>query len=49
MQFLAAISEARKPIVAAVNGLAVGVGVTMLLHCDLVYVGAKRHLPDAVC
>lgn len=39
MQFLTAISEARKPIVAAVNGLAVGVGVTMLLHCDLVYVG----------
>jgi enoyl-CoA hydratase/carnithine racemase len=40
MQFLAAISTARKPIVAAVNGLAVGVGVTMLLHCDLVYVGS---------
>ena len=39
MQFLMAISEARKPIVAAVNGLAVGVGVTMLLHCDLAYVG----------
>jgi len=39
MQFLYAISEARKPVVAAVNGLAVGVGVTMLLHCDLVYAG----------
>ncbi|HXE98367.1 MAG TPA: enoyl-CoA hydratase [Dongiaceae bacterium] len=39
MQFLIAISGARKPIVAAVNGLAVGVGVTMLLHCDLVYIG----------
>src|SRR5665647_96490 len=39
MQFLIAISEARKPIVAAVNGVAVGVGVTMLLHCDLVYAG----------
>src|ERR1039457_4563502 len=39
MQFLRALSEARKPIVAAVNGLAVGVGVTMLLHCELVYAG----------
>jgi enoyl-CoA hydratase/carnithine racemase len=34
---LPALAKARTPIVAAVHGRAVGVGVTMLLHCDMVY------------
>lgn len=38
-RFLRAISTFSKPVVAAVCGPAVGIGTTMLFHCDLVYAG----------
>ena len=38
-RFLRAIASFPKPIVAAVCGPAVGIGTTLLFHCDLVYAG----------
>lgn len=41
---LPALAKAKTPIVAAVNGRAVGIGVTMLLHCDMVIVADNAQL-----
>ncbi|HEY6472050.1 MAG TPA: enoyl-CoA hydratase-related protein [Acidimicrobiales bacterium] len=43
-RFLEAISTVHVPLVAAVNGLAIGVGLTLLLHCDLVFVEPSAQL-----
>ena len=42
--FMRSLLECRKPVVAAVAGAAVGIGTTLLLHCDLVYVSTDARL-----
>ena len=46
-QFMRALNECGKPVIAAVSGAAVGIGTTLLLHCDLVYLAdnAKLSMP----
>lgn len=43
-RFMRSLLECRKPVVAAVAGAAVGIGTTLLLHCDLVYVSCDARL-----
>lgn len=43
-RFLEVVIKAEKPIVAAVQGHAVGVGTTMLFQCDLVYIAEDARL-----
>jgi enoyl-CoA hydratase/carnithine racemase len=43
-QFMKTLSDCSKPVVAAVTGGAIGIGTTLLLHCDLVYVSDEARL-----
>lgn len=44
LQFMKALTSCEKPVVAAVTGAAIGIGTTLLLHCDLVYVSDEARL-----
>jgi enoyl-CoA hydratase/carnithine racemase len=44
LQFMRALIALDKPVVAAVTGAAIGIGTTMLLHCDFVYVSDEARL-----
>ena len=43
-KFMRALLDCDKPVVAAVTGAAIGIGTTLLLHCDFVYVSDEARL-----
>jgi enoyl-CoA hydratase/carnithine racemase len=43
-QFMRALIECDKPVIAAVTGAAIGIGTTMLLHCDFAFISDEARL-----
>jgi enoyl-CoA hydratase/carnithine racemase len=43
-RFMRSLMDCDRPVVAAVTGAAIGIGTTMLLHCDFVYVSDEARL-----
>jgi enoyl-CoA hydratase/carnithine racemase len=43
-RFMRALASFPNPVIAAVNGVAIGIGATLLLQCDLVYAGQNARL-----
>lgn len=44
VRFIDALRHCKKPVVAVVRGYAIGIGTTLLLHCDLVYAAHDARL-----
>ncbi|MCL6270363.1 enoyl-CoA hydratase [Sansalvadorimonas sp. 2012CJ34-2] len=43
-RFMNALMDCPKPVIASINGAAVGIGTTLLLHCDMVFAGPDTKL-----